>query len=188
MKRWPQLFLILSTLLASWLGMQVVHECGHILAAKFAGATVTNVALHPLALSRTDVAGNHSPLLVVWGGPVFGVLAPLLLWAAALKALSTGAFVFRFFAGFCLVANGLYLGLGSFDHVGDCSEMLLHGSALWQLWVFAALTVPAGLWLWHGQSGHFGIGAEKRAVDRRVVIGSVLACGVLIAMGLLVGE
>jgi len=168
--------------------MQAVHECGHILAAKFAGATVTNVALHPLALSRTDVAENNSPLLVVWGGPVFGVLAPFLLWLAAIKTLSDGAFVFRFFAGFCLVANGLYLGLGSFDHVGDCGEMLLHGSTMWQLWIFAALTVPAGLYLWHGQSGHFGIGAEKRAVNRRVVYSCIAVAALLIVVGILIGD
>lgn len=188
MKQWPQCVLILSTLLASWLGMQAVHECGHIFAAKIAGATVTNVALHPLGLSRTDVAENSSPLLVVWSGPLFGVLAPLILWILVRKALPDFAFLFRFFAGFCFVSNGLYLGLGSFEQIGDCGELLLRGAALWQLWIFAALTVPAGLWLWHGQGGYFGIGAEKRTVDRRVVIGSVLVCGVLIVLGVSVGD
>lgn len=188
MKQWPQCVLILSTLLASWLGMQAVHECGHIFAAKIAGATVTNVALHPLGLSRTDVAENSSPLLVVWSGPLFGVLAPLILWILAREALPDFAFLFRFFAGFCLVSNGLYLGLGSFEQIGDCGELLLRGAALWQFWIFAALTVPAGLWLWHGQGGYFGIGAEKRMVDRRAIYWSVTVMTLLIILGVAVGD
>jgi hypothetical protein len=73
------------------------------------------------------------------------------------------AFVLRFFAGFCLVANGLYIGLGSFGRVGDCGEMLRHGSPPWHLWLFGAITVPAGFWLWHGLGPAFGLGiSEKR--------------------------
>ena len=33
MKRLPQLLLIASTLVASWFGMQAVHEFGHVLGA-----------------------------------------------------------------------------------------------------------------------------------------------------------
>lgn len=168
--------------------MQAVHECGHIFAAKISGAVVTNVALHPLGLSRTDVAESASPLFVVWAGPIFGVVMPLLLWAVAVVLKSRGAFVLRFFAGFCLIANGLYLGLGSFDHVGDCGEMLRFGSALWQLWAFTVATVPAGLFLWHGQSGHFGMGPEKRDVEGGVAYGAAVVCVVLVVMGLVVGE
>lgn len=187
MKRWPQILLIVSTLAGSWLGMQAIHECGHILTARFAGAVVTNVALHPLGLSRTDIAENSSPLLVVWGGPVFGVLAPLLLWGVAKKLLREGAFVLRFFAGFCLIANGLYLGLGSFDGVGDCGEMLMHGSHEWQLWLFAAMTVPVGLYVWHGQGGDFGFGAHARVVESRVACGVAGFLIALIVVGLIVG-
>jgi hypothetical protein len=180
--------LIVSVIAGSWLGMQAVHECGHILAAKISGAVVTNVALHPLGLSRTDVAESTSPLFVVWAGPLFGVAMPLLFWAVAALLKLRGAFVFRFFAGFCLIANGLYLGLGSFDQVGDCGEMLRFGSTLWQLWVFAALTVPVGFFLWHGQSGHFGFGPRKREVDGGVACGTAVVCVALVVIGVIVGE
>jgi len=168
--------------------MQAVHEGGHILAARLSGAVVTNVALHPLRLSRTDVAESHSPLFVVWSGPVFGVAMPLLLWAVAAMFKLRGAFVVRFFAGFCLIANGLYLGIGSFDRVGDCEEILRFGSAVWQLWAFAIVTVPVGLFLWHGQSGHFGLGPQRRDVDSSVAYGTAVVCVALVVIGLVVGE
>src|SRR5262245_27417775 len=120
--------LIVSTILGSWLGMQAAHELGHVAAARLTGGSVANVVLHPLKISRTDLDHNPHPLTVVWGGPLIGVLLPLLLWLVAESARLSGAFVFRFFAGFCLVANGAYIAGGSWAHVGDCGEMLRHGS------------------------------------------------------------
>jgi hypothetical protein len=70
-----------------------------------------------------------------------------------------GAYALRFFAGFCLVANGLYIGLGSFNHVGDCGEMLRHGSQPWQLWIFGLLAAASGLWLWHAINVRIAISA-----------------------------
>jgi hypothetical protein len=40
MQRWPQLILILSMLVAAWLGMQAVHETGHVLGAWMSGGSV----------------------------------------------------------------------------------------------------------------------------------------------------
>ena len=99
-----------------------------------------------------------------------------------------GAFVLRFFAGFCLLANGLYIGVGSFDRVADCGEMLRHGSAPWHLWLFGAATAPLGLWLWQRQGPHFGVGPANGRVDRRVAIARVVACVALIAFGLAIGR
>lgn len=143
MTRLPQIVLIASTLLASWLGMQAVHETGHVLGAWLTGGRVSRVVLNPLTISRTDMAENPRPLLVVWAGPGLGVAAPILLWSLAAAALLPGAFMLRFFAGFCLLANGLYIGFGSFDGVGDCGVMLRHGSEPWHLWVFGAATTPS---------------------------------------------
>ena len=151
MSRLPQIVLIISTLLGSWLGMQAVHESGHVLGAWVTGGRVARVVLNPLTISRTDVAENPRPLLVVWAGPVVGVVVPLVLWVVAVVARLPGAFVLRFFVGFCLLANGLYIACGSFDGVGDCAVMLRHGSQLWQLWLFGAVTAPVGLWFWHRQ-------------------------------------
>jgi hypothetical protein len=165
MRRFHQLLLILSTLLASWLGLQAVHEFGHILAAWLTGGRVSGVVLHPLTISQTDLTENPHPLVVVWAGPMIGIAIPLLLWSVAAATCLPGAYLLRFFTAFCLVANGLYIGLGSFNQIGDCGEMLRHGSAPWQLWLFGAVTVPAGIFLWHGQGHHFGLGPSGDDVD-----------------------
>src|ERR1700675_4207184 len=104
-----QAVLIVSTLLGSWLGMQEVHESGHVLGAAFSGGRVSWVVLHPLTISRTDLSYNPRPLVVVWSGPVVGVLLPLALWGVAAWLRIPGTFVLRFFGGFCLLANGLYI-------------------------------------------------------------------------------
>ena len=62
MKRVHQSTLIVSTLALSWFGMMVVHESGHVLGAWLTGGTVAKVVLHPLAISRTDLALNPQPL------------------------------------------------------------------------------------------------------------------------------
>lgn len=175
-----QILLIGSTLLGSWLGMQAVHEAGHVLGAQLTGGRVAQVVLHPLTISRTDLADNPSPLVVVWAGPVFGAVAPLAWWGVWSRVRLPGAFTWRFFAGFCLLANGLYVGVGSFDAVGDCGEMLRHGSPTWTLWAFGASTAPVGLWLWHGLGPSFGLGAAKGQVDGRVALGWFVGVMILI--------
>src|SRR5688572_29401782 len=124
MARLHQPVLIASALLASWLGMQAVHELGHVLGAWATGGRVERVVLHPLTISRTDLVENPRPLAVTWAGPVFGVLAPLVPWGITAGHRMPGAFVLRFFAGFCLLANGLYIGVGSLDGIGDCGDLL----------------------------------------------------------------
>jgi hypothetical protein len=167
--------------------MQAVHESGHVLGAWFTGGRVARVVLYPLTISRTDVADNPCPLAVVWAGPVVGVIVPLLLWVIAGAMQLPGTFVLRVFVGFCLLANGLYIGLGSFDRVGDCGEMLRHGSKPWQLWMFGAVTAPAGLWLWHRQGSHFGLGPAKGQVSRGVAVASLVVTLALLVLGFAVG-
>lgn len=168
--------------------MQAVHEFGHVCGAWATGGRVERVVLHPLTISRTDLAENPAPLVVVWAGPVLGVVLPLLVWLATAAAKVPGAFVLRFFAGFCLLANGLYIAVGSFDRIGDCGEMLRHGSAPWYLWLFGLVTAPFGLWLWHQQGSHFGLGKAKGEVNRGVAYGCLAACVALVILGLAVGE
>jgi hypothetical protein len=185
--RLHQVILIGSTILGSWLGMQAVHEFGHVLGAWMTGGKVARVVLHPFTISRTDLADNPYPLVVVWAGPVVGIVAPLLLWIIAAAIRLSGAFVLRFFAGFCLLANGLYIALGSFGRVGDCGEMLRHGSKLWQLWLFGTITVPVGLWLWHGQGQYFGLGQANSQISRNVAYGSLIVCLLLLLLGFVLG-
>jgi Peptidase M50B-like len=156
--RFHQALLILSFIPLCWIGMMAVHELGHVIAAWLTGGTVTKVILHPLAISRTDVSPNPNPLLVVWGGPVIGVIAPLLIWLFFYYARSPLTYLARFFAGFCLIANGAYIGAGSFDRIGDTGEMLKHGTPVWFLWLFGLITFPIGLRLWHGLGVNFGCG------------------------------
>lgn len=167
--------------------MQALHEFGHIVGAWMTGGTVTQVVLHPLTISRTDLSENPHPLVVVWAGPILGVTIPVLLWGGAAMVKMPGAFVLRFFAGFCLLANGLYIGVGSFNRVGDCTTMLNHGSQLWQLWLFGAITAPVGLWLWNNQGGNFGLGGAEGYVQRGVAIGTLLVSLSLLVLGLAVG-
>src|SRR3954467_6592498 len=168
MQRAHQYILIGSTLVGTWLGMQAVHELGHVLGASATGGKVSRVVLSPTTISRTDVTNNTRPTIVAWAGTVVGVTLPLLLWCGMQAARRPGAFVLRFFAGFCLIANGLYIGLGSFGPVGDCGELLRHGSAPWQLWLFGAVAAPIGLSLWHNQGPAFGFGTANGQVSHAV--------------------
>jgi hypothetical protein len=135
----------------SWLGMQAVHELGHVLAAWSTGGSIVRVVLHPLAISRTDVAPNPSPLAVAWAGPIVGVAVPLLMMVIVrcVRGNSQVRDYVEFFAGFCLIANGVYIGIGSIDGVGDAGDLLRHGAPRWQLVAFGVAAAAAGLWLWH---------------------------------------
>jgi hypothetical protein len=98
-----------------------------------------------------------------------------------------GSFVLRFFAGFCLIANGLYISLGSFGRIGDCGEMLGHGSALWQLWLFGLVTVPVGIWLWHGQGAEFGVGKSPKVVSPAIAYAMLGIVLTVVAAELIIG-
>lgn len=168
--------------------MQAVHEFGHVLGAWMTGGHVTRVVLYPLSFSRTDFLHNPHPLIVVWSGPIAGVVIPFLLWGIAVAARMRFAFVLRLYAGFCLLANGLYIGAGAFNSTGDCGEMLRHGSPLWQLLTFGALAVPMGLWMWHRQGLYFGLGSAKRSVDRITTYGVLAVCLLLLMLEFVLGR
>ena len=174
MKRLDQAVLIVSFLGFSWLAMQAVHELGHVLGARLSGAEVRRVALHPCIISRTDLGHNPHPLLVVWSGPIVGSVLPLLALLAVKSCRSPGVYLFRFFSGFCLMANGLYIAFGPSQGGADAGVMMLHGSARWVMVLFGLLTSPLWLWLLHRQGPCFGFGDAQGKVDRRTAIISVL--------------
>lgn len=173
MARLNQIVLILSTLALSWLGMMAVHELGHVAAALATGGTVVRVVLRPLAFSRTDLGRNPHPLLAAWGGGSLGVLVPLLVFAAVERLGWRTSFLWRFFAGFCLIANGAYLGVGSWDGVGDAGDVLRAGAPRWSLAAFGLATVAAGFYLWHGLGRHFGLGRDAFPIDRMIAFGTL---------------
>ena len=170
MPRFFQVVLIASIFSLAWLLMQAVHEFGHAIAAWATGGTVERIVLHPLAISRTDVEPNPRPLLVAWAGPIAGSVIPLLLWAAIAGSRLSVAWLARFFAGFCLLSNGLYIGIGSFQKIGDAGDMQQYGSPIWTLWLFGLATAPLGLALWNGLGPNFGIGRDALPVSPRIAI------------------
>jgi hypothetical protein len=63
--------------------------------------------------------------------------------------------------------------------------MLRHGSPIWTLWLFG-LTVPIGIWLWHGQAKHFGLGAGAEKVHPGEAYTSLAICVLLSVVGFVV--
>src|SRR4029453_8433293 len=181
MLRFHQAVLACSLFALSWLLMQAIHECGHVVAAWLTGGAVTKVVLHPLRISRTDVEPNPRPLIVAWGGPVIGGLVPIIGWAIAAMGRLQTAFLLRFFAGFCLLANGVYLGIGSFGGVGDAGDILRLGGPIWMMWLFGLLTAPTGLALWNGLGPEFGFGASEKTPVAALTAGICAALAIVVA-------
>ncbi len=149
MPRLTKFVFVVSLLVVSWLLMQVVHEFGHVTGAWLTAGRVRRLVLHPLAISRTDVSPNPSPLLVVWLGPIVGGLLPSLAMFLVPARHPGASGSVEFFAGYCLTANGAYIAIGSIDQVGDCAAMLQLGTPHWVLLGFGAVTIPLGLYIWH---------------------------------------
>jgi hypothetical protein len=166
--------------IASWLGMQVVHEVGHVAGAWFTGGRVTHVELKPWTISRTDVEPNPRPLVERWSGPIAGSMLPVLAWLTAARARRSWAYLLRFFAGFCLIANGAYLGVGAFWPVGDAADILRIEPARWPLVVFGLVAAIAGFALWHRLGAAFGIGPGAQPVRQIHVIGIWFAVAAII--------
>ena len=180
-------WLLIGTFLPlCWFWMMITHETGHFLVAKLTGGTVTKVVLHPLAISRTEVRPNPHPFLVVWGGPLLGVILPLTAWGISHVCHWKSSYLFRFFAGFCCVANGAYVGIGSLEKIGDAGVMLNHDSSIWPLWLFGLCTMPLGFLLWHKLGVHFGLGNPQRLVNpNHATVLVILLIGTLIVSSLL---
>jgi hypothetical protein len=143
-------------LYACWLGMMAVHEAGHVLHAWAGGGSVARVYLPPAGFSRTVLSANPRPLFVAWGGPAWGCVIPLILMLLTRLAARFMArppkrarLAAMFFAGFCLVANGAYVGTGWTLRAGDGADMLRHGTPPWVMCGFGFVAVSAGLFLWH---------------------------------------
>jgi len=167
--------------------MQIVHEFGHVLAAWWTGGVVDKVVLRPWTISQTQLSRNPEPLTVAWAGPVIGAALPLLAWLTAKLLRIPGAYLLRFFAGFCLISNGVYLGAGTLENVGDAGDLQRHGSFAWLLFLFAVVAVPSGIWLWHNQGRHFGFGGAGGHVDDWAIAACVTTMFVLLGLELLLG-
>ncbi|MFI4883040.1 MAG: M50 family metallopeptidase [Phycisphaerales bacterium JB064] len=163
--------------LCFWYLMMLVHESGHVLAAWCTGGRVSQVVWHPLAFSRTDLSQNPNRLIVVWGGPAFGVALPAAFWLVARVAVAKASVHLRAFAGFCLLANGAYLATAIIIPVGDTQELLKLGAPAWLVSGVGLLAFGAGLVCWHGQGRKFWLHGDK--VTMRHV---ALSCGALLVV------
>lgn len=180
-----QVLLIVSFLALSWLGFMVVHESGHILVGWATGASLSQVTLHPLQISWSTFSPNPHPQLVAWGGPILGAALPLLLLGVARTFRAPGIYLFRFFCGFCLIANGVYMLIDAFDRGGDAGTLLHEGAASWQIILFGLVAAPLGFWFWHGLGPHFGLGSARGRVSRSAVFVSASLLAIIITVELL---
>jgi hypothetical protein len=155
--------LLLAFAALCWYAFMAVHESGHVLAAWVSGGSVERVVLHPLQFSRTDLAGgpdgNPHPVFVALAGAVWGCVLPLGAWLVARGLKWKYDYLLRAFAGFCLVANGAYLGAAFILPVGDAEDLIRLGVPVWAFAVPGIVVFGAGLWVWDGLSERF-IGTE----------------------------
>ena len=155
------MLLLIPLLYGTWFGMLVTHEAGHVIHAWISGCRVAHIELPLLGFSRTDVDENAHPLFVAWGGPLWGCLLPLAILLIARAARFRYWRILLFFAGFCLLANGAYLSFGSLYRAGDAGDLMRRGAPQWTLFLFGAMTMPTGLFLWHRLGPRFGIGTAQ---------------------------
>jgi hypothetical protein len=155
MKRGHRILLIATFLPLCWLVMMAVHEFGHMLGAWLTGGSVAKVVLYPLVFSRTDLTQNPHPFIVCAAGPLLGSLIPLMVLGIASLSRLREVYLLRFFAAFCMLINGAYIGLGSFEGVGDAGDLLTHGAANWQLWLFGAIACSAAFYFFNGLAARF---------------------------------
>ena len=138
-----------------WLAMMLFHEMGHVLAAWATGGQIVSLELRPGWLSHTLVQPNPQPGLVLWSGFLAGWLAPQMTWP--LWKIDRGLFgpVLRAWAGFCLLAGGVYLAVGGGEKLADTGQLVACG------WPLAALivsgTVVAAIGYWRSRSAWIAI-------------------------------
>ncbi len=140
------------------------------------------MALHPLEISYTAPGENPHPLVVAWGGVIWGCAIPLLIAALVRGLAPSQVYLARLFAGFSLIANGAYLAADSFLRGGDARDLMACGVPQWLLILVGVPAVAAGLWLWNGLGPHFGLGAAQGHVDRRAAWGVFASLVIVVSL------
>jgi membrane-associated protease RseP (regulator of RpoE activity) len=76
--------LLAFTVLASYYGVILIHECGHMVAAQRKGCTVSSIELYPIwGITRfSEPYSRLDHCAIAWGGVVAQVIVgvPLLIW------------------------------------------------------------------------------------------------------------
>ncbi|MBE6425151.1 MAG: hypothetical protein IJD43_01030 [Thermoguttaceae bacterium] len=166
------LFLLLAAWIPfCWLTFQAVHELGHVLTAVGAGTEVEKVVLSPWTFSRTETAFSPHRTWILWGGAVGGCVIPVIFWLCWKFFRMPAEFLFRFWAGFCLIANGAYFG-ADFSTVGptDAGELYALGTPRFALVIFGISAVSAGLFLWNGLGCFWGLGKTPQKIEKSAIL------------------
>lgn len=170
----------------SWYLMQIVHEAGHVLHCRLGGGRVAGASFPLVGFSQTFYADNPHPLFTVWGGLVFGGVVPLLLLLPPFALWRwPGLHIVRFFAGFCLLANGAYLASGAVLLAGDTHDLAVLGTPRWVMFVGGVPACAAGLWLWNGLGGQYFDAAPRRGWSIGVLMVLVV---IVLGVGLFVSS
>ncbi len=132
--------IFVALVLASWGVMTLTHEAGHLVAGWLSGAKLVDYDLTPWRLPYSIHHPDPYPRVTIWGGPILGVLIPLLA-AATFRKRST-----RFIADFCLVANGTYLAVSAFsnDPHLDTQRLLRAGESPLVIALYCLVTIGIG--------------------------------------------
>lgn len=180
-----------STVGLSWQLMMVFHEVGHVLQGWLTGARDAAAIFPPFGFSRTEFAVNPHPLPTTWGGAFWGCILPLAILAVARCLVDRKhLYLLTWFAGFCLIANGAYLLGGVFLAGGgdDGSLILQYGGSRWQLVLFSAAALAAGLYSWSGLGPYFGLGPSNGRVSRKAAVGVTIAFVVVAAVEIVIAN
>lgn len=137
MKRIPGFLVLLA---AAWSVMAVTHELGHVIAGWLGGGTLQSVDLCPWHLPYSLFDPDPHPLMTLWSGPLFGVFLPL-----AIAGLIRHRWTWLI-AHFCMLANGLYLGVALFEPYPflDTTKLLEHGASPASVALFGLMTTGYG--------------------------------------------
>jgi hypothetical protein len=187
-ERFHQILLVSSILWLSWLTMMLVHETGHVIGALGTGGRVQRVIWHPAVISRTDVRPNPHPLIEIWAGPMIGSLLPLVAAVMASLLRLRAAYLVWVLAGFCLIANGAYIGVGAFHPICDAEELIAHGMPRWPMAAFGIIALICGLWIWHRISPKLGFGDLPEPIQPRHAYLTACLSVVVTIIGLAVGN
>jgi hypothetical protein len=167
--------------------MMAVHELGHVLHAIASDGVVARVVVGPFEMSRTDLWRNPHPAFVAAGGVVWGAILPFLVSLTVPAHWAPGRHLARFFAGFCLAANGVYLLVGGLHDGGDPGDLRHFGVPLLPIMFAGLIETTLGLRVWHGLGPRlgFGVHADQRpcrtALVLLVLLGAVVAFEILLS-------
>lgn len=133
-------FEVVALLLISWVVMCFTHEVGHLIGGWISGATLSQVDLVPWRLPYSIHEPDPNPLVTLWMGPIIGAFLP---WCIGIVIRQQWI---RLVGNFCLLANGLYIGVGYFlsDRYLDTQRLITEGTSTLTISSYCLVTLGIG--------------------------------------------